>query len=79
MPRKERERRYISEYMLQEVDMSYACPYPEELLEKWDGVSNPMGSECHGCENYDCEHNLNPNPEEPYCDPYEVANAKERA
>ena len=55
--------------------MSGYCPYSDEELEYWDGVSNPMGSECNDCEEYDCEHNLNPDPSEPYWDPYEVINA----
>jgi len=33
--------------------MSYACPYPDELLEKWDSVANTIGDACNGCENYE--------------------------
>lgn len=35
------------------------CPWSDEELEYWDGVSNPMGSECNECEVWDCEHNIN--------------------
>jgi len=35
------------------------CPYPDELLEEWDGVCNPMGIECNDCEEINCEHNMN--------------------
>ena len=59
--------------------MSYGCPYPEELLEKWDSVCNPMGDACNDCENYDCEHNPNPDPSAPYWDPYEEYVAEKRA
>ena len=55
--------------------MSYACPYSEEELEKWDSVSNPMGRACLGCENYDCEHNLNSDPSYPEFDSYEEVGA----
>ena len=41
-----------------------SCYYSCEELSKWDGVSNPIGEHCHKCENYDCEHNPNPNPED---------------
>lgn len=33
------------------------CPYPDELLEKWDGVMNELGSECRRCPHVECEHN----------------------
>jgi len=59
--------------------MSYACPYSDEVLDKWDGVSNPMGRACNNCENYDCEHNPNPDPSYPEFDPYEEVNAETRA
>jgi len=39
------------------------CPYTDEQLQFWDGVTNPMGEACHDCEDYDCEHNPNPNGE----------------
>jgi len=38
------------------------CPYPDELLDKWDSVANPIGKECEDCEVYECEHNLNYEP-----------------
>ena len=33
-----------------------SCPYSEEELEKWDGVSNPMGQACNNCYKCECEH-----------------------
>lgn len=33
-----------------------SCPYSEEELQKWDGVSNPMGKPCQSCYQCDCEH-----------------------
>ncbi len=45
--------------------MSYACPYSDEELEKWDGVTHPMGNACNDCENYECEHNPNGDPSMP--------------
>ena len=42
-----------------------SCPYPSELLEKWDGVCNPIGDACNDCEEYECEHCFVP------CDPDE--------
>ena len=39
-----------------------SCPYIDEELEKWDGVYNPMGKPCYECQDYDCEHNPNPDP-----------------
>jgi len=39
------------------------CPFSEEELDEFDGVSNPMGDYCNDCENTDCEHNPNPGPE----------------
>jgi len=33
-----------------------SCPYSDEELQKWDGVSNPMGPECSRCYNCECEH-----------------------
>ena len=45
-----------------------SCPYPDEMLEEWDGVANPIGKYCNNCSNLDCEHNLDygyvPEPEE---------------
>ena len=38
------------------------CPYSSEELDYWDGVSNPMGDSCTDCEEYNCEHNPNPDP-----------------
>jgi hypothetical protein len=35
------------------------CPYSDEELEYWNGVCNPMGDACNGCQDYECEHNLN--------------------
>ena len=35
------------------------CPYPDELLEKWDGICNPIGNACGDCDETECEHNLN--------------------
>jgi len=43
----------------------YVCPYPDELLDKWDSVSNPIGDACGDCTQYDCEHNMNPDPDMP--------------
>ena len=40
----------------------YSCPYSDEDLDYWDGVSTPMGEACNDCLNYECEHNPNPNP-----------------
>ena len=41
-----------------------SCPYSDEKLEYWDGVSNPMGQACYSCEDWECEHNENiDNPE----------------
>lgn len=36
-----------------------SCPYSDEQLDYWDGVSNPMGKACYECEEWDCEHNPN--------------------
>lgn len=38
------------------------CPYSEAALAYWDGVCNPMGEACNDCQDYDCEHNPNPDP-----------------
>jgi hypothetical protein len=50
-----------------------SCPYPDELLEYWDSVANPMGSECADCKEWDCEHNDNddnPNRWDAYDNPF---------
>ena len=40
------------------------CPYSDEELEFWDSVNNPMGNACFKCDEWNCEHNFNPdNPE----------------
>jgi hypothetical protein len=36
-----------------------SCPYSDEELQYWDGVTNAMGKECDSCEDFDCEHNTN--------------------
>jgi hypothetical protein len=36
-----------------------SCPYSDEELQEWDGVTNPMGAPCYSCEDWDCEHNEN--------------------
>lgn len=38
-----------------------SCPYSDDDLEMFDGVSNPMGSACYECADFDCEHNANIN------------------
>ena len=43
----------------------YSCPYSDEELDYWDGVSNPMGDACNDCLNYECEHNMNADPDMP--------------
>jgi hypothetical protein len=55
--------------------MSLNCPYSDVELDYWDGVSNPMGSACNECEEYECEHNPNPDPSYYEPDPYEGVNA----
>lgn len=35
------------------------CSYSSEELDYWYGVTNPMGSECNECGEWECEHNLN--------------------
>ena len=37
-----------------------SCPYSSEELDYWDGVNNPMGKACYECEEWECEHNANP-------------------
>ncbi len=37
-----------------------SCPYSDKELDYWDGVCNPMGEACYTCEEYDCDHNENP-------------------
>lgn len=34
-----------------------SCPYTDDELEYFDGVSNPMGDACRDCDNFECEHN----------------------
>lgn len=41
----------------------YVCPYPDDLLDKWDNVANPIGDACNDCTQYECEHNLKADPE----------------
>jgi hypothetical protein len=41
------------------------CPYSDDELDKWDGVNNPMGVACNDCGEYECEHNLNGDPDGP--------------
>jgi len=36
-----------------------SCPYTDDELSFWDSVSNPMGTECNSCTDFDCEHNSN--------------------
>lgn len=48
------------------------CPYSDKELDYWEGVCNPMGKACHTCEWYECEHNPNFDPREPWFDPYEL-------
>lgn len=36
------------------------CPYSEESLQEFDGVSNPMGDACYDCSDTDCEHYSGP-------------------
>lgn len=38
------------------------CPYSDESLEQFDSVANPMGDACDDCEDFECEHNPNPDP-----------------
>ena len=33
-----------------------SCPYSEEELAIWDGVTNPMGDACYVCDECECEH-----------------------
>ena len=33
-----------------------SCSYPEELLEIWDGVCNPIGDFCYNCDDCFCKH-----------------------
>jgi hypothetical protein len=43
----------------QQEDGKMSCPYSDEELQEWDGVTNPMGAPCYSCEDWDCEHNEN--------------------
>lgn len=36
-----------------------SCPYSDEELAIWDGVTNPMSNICYTCTDFDCEHNSN--------------------
>lgn len=43
-----------------------SCPFSDEHLAVFDGVTNPMGDECCSCIEFECEHNVNYN-ENPEC------------
>ncbi len=33
-----------------------SCAYDDEILQKWDGVTNPVGEYCSTCDDCECEH-----------------------
>jgi len=35
------------------------CPYSDDHLAVFDGVTNPMGEPCYTCTDFECEHNAN--------------------
>ena len=44
-----------------------SCPYSDEHLAVFDGVSNPMGDVCYRCRDFECEHNSNTEQNPNYC------------
>jgi len=44
-----------------------SCPYSDEHLAVFDGVSNPMGDVCYRCRDFECEHNSNTEENPNYC------------
>lgn len=55
-----------------------SCPHSEYDLMLFDSVTNPMGEACNRCEDHDCEHNPNPDPNAPFDgweDPMDSANS----